>query len=330
MNVLVLGCGSIGKRHIRNLVSANVGRVVACDVRRERLDEIKREMPVDICLDLDTALEKNNFDAGLVCTPPAFHVPQARRLLESGIHCFIEKPLSHSLAGVVELKRLSEEKRKAVVIGYPIRFSPMFKRVKKMVEEGAVGRMLFIKASVGYYLPFWRPDEDYRQGYASRSELGGGVVLDASHEIDYVRCLAGEVEGVYAVCKKLSGMEIDTEDFAEIMMTHANGVHSQIHLDYLQTNYRRGCEIVGEKGMIVWDINGREIRHAGRKDREYHTYYEGLNAGVNEMYVEELEHFFRCVQDIERPCVGIEDGARVQEIIMRIKESSDKNRFLNI
>jgi len=328
--ILVLGCGSIGKRHIRNLMSMDVGGITACDPDLSKLDYIKKEFSIEVFQDMEEALNSKTYDAAFVCTPSAYHVANALLLLDRGINCFIEKPLSHDIDGLDELIEKASDKRKVVLVGYTLRFSPILIKIKKMMDEGAIGDILSLKASAGYYLPYWRPYEDYRKGYGARKDMGGGIVLDASHEIDYIRYLAGEVEEVSAVCRKLSKLEIDTEDFAEITMRHRNGVYSQIHLDYLQSNYRRSCEIIGDKGMLIWDINERNIKKYSLNDKEYHTFYEGLNADINEMYKQEIIHFFKCIEGKEKPFIDIVEGRRIQEIIMKIKESSDKKCFLSV
>ncbi len=330
MKILVVGCGSIGKRHIRNLISINAGEVIACDTSEMKLEEVRKEYSIKAFSDIEEALNMDEYTAAFICTPPSYHVMQALKFLELGMHCFIEKPLSNSLEGIDDLIHMANSKQKTVTVGYNIRFSTLLKRIKKSIDNGLIGDFLSLRASSGYYLPYWRPNEDYRKGYGSKEEEGGGIVFDASHEIDYVRYLLGEVDEVFAVCKKVSHLEIDTEDLAEITMHHRNGAYSQIHLDYLQTNYRRSCEVIGEKGMLVWDINERVLKQYGMKDKEYHVHYEGLNANVNDLYLEEVRHFFRCIKGEEEPLVSINEGKRLQEIIMKIKESSDKKRVLQV
>jgi len=329
MRIIVLGCGSIGKRHIRNLLSIGAGEIVVCDINEKKLEAVKKEFSIKGFLDLDEALSKDKYDVAFICTPPSLHVDQAMQLLDHGMHCFIEKPLSNSLVGIDGLMDMAEVNHKTVVIGYPLRFSPFLRKIKKLLDNRAIGKVLFLRAAVGYYLPYWRPDEDYREGYGSKQALGGGIILDASHEIDYVQYLLGDVSEVFATCKKLSALEIDTEDFAEIIMHFKNGAYAQLHLDYLQSNYRRSCEIVGEGGMLLWDINEGQIRQYGLNDKEYRVYYEGLNASVNDMYLEEMKHFFACIESGTKPFISLEDGKQVQEIIAMIKDSSELRRFVS-
>lgn len=326
MNILVIGCGSIGKRHIRNLVSLKAGEVSAFDVAAEKADGLG----VKVFTDMEAALSQDGLEAVFICTPPSLHVAQALKALETGLHCFIEKPLSNGTEGIDELIRASEERRKVVMVGYNTRFSPNFIRLKTMIDAGAIGKVLSLRASIGYFLPYWRPHEDYRKGYGARRELGGGIILDASHEIDYVRHLLGEVDEVFAVVKKISDLDINTEDFAEVTMRHKDGAYSQIHFDYLQSNYRRSCEVIGSKGMLLWDLNERSLRHYGLNDKEYRVFYEGLGANVNDSYVEEVKCFFRCIDGAEKLPVDLRDALRVQGIISKINESSDAGRILKV
>ena len=328
--ILVIGCGSIGKRHIQNLLSLGVGRVFVYDTDKDKLAKTCKELPVESLASLDDLAGGRDYDAALICSPPSFHISHALALIQKGIHCFIEKPLSHTLENIDTLIELAKKKKKTVLVGYNLRFSPLLVRIKKILDDDGIGKPLSLRASVGYYLPYWRPKEDYRIGYGAKASLGGGIVFDANHEIDYARYFLGEVKEVFATCQKLSNLDIDTEDFAEITMQHKNGSYSQVHLDYLQTSYRRSCEIIGEKGMLVWDINNRVLEQYGMNDREYQVYYEGLNANVNDLYLEEIGHFFRCIDGTEKPVVGLDEGKRVQEITMKIKESSNEKRILPV
>ncbi|KUK82514.1 MAG: Oxidoreductase domain protein, partial [Microgenomates bacterium 39_6] len=217
MKILVVGCGSIGKRHIRNLLALNFV-IEACDVDDRKRSEVKKDFEIKVHESVEQALDRSLYDAAFICTPPSLHVNQALFLVRKGLHCFIEKPLSHNLDGIDNLISAAESRQRTVMIGYTLRFSPYLARVKNFISSGTLGRLLFLRASVGYYLPYWRPHEDYRKGYGANKSLGGGIILDASHEIDYARFFMGEVSEVFAVCRKLSSLDIDTEDYAEIIM----------------------------------------------------------------------------------------------------------------
>src|SRR2546426_614100 len=213
MQILVVGCGSIGVRHIRNLRALGVADIAVVDPLTDRVDQAVGMVGARPYRHLDEGLARKP-DAVLVCTPPYLHLDGARSGLLAGAHVFIEKPFSHSLEGVDELLALAEQHHRFICVGYNLRFHPGVQKLKMMLDSGAIGRLLVVKAEFGQYLPDWRPTQDYRESYTARAELGGGIILDASHEIDYVRWLGGEAVSVYAESGKLSQLEMKAEDTA--------------------------------------------------------------------------------------------------------------------
>src|SRR5262249_30026105 len=154
---------------------------------------------------------------------------------------------------LLELKSLVREKKLTSLVGCNMRFHPGPARVKQLLEEEALGKILFARIHAGSYLPEWRPGSDYRSNYAAKAATGGGCLLDCIHEIDLARWYLGEVESVYCCAGHLSSLEMETEDVASLICQHTNGAVSEIHLDYVQRTYERGCQIVGEQGSIFWD-----------------------------------------------------------------------------
>lgn len=173
MKILVIGCGSMGERHIRNLQGLSVAEIVAFDTDQKRLSEIGKKYKVQTFDDLELAMDKN-IDAALVCTPPSTHIPIAKKVIDSGAHAFIEKPLSHNLKGVDGLIKQAMKKNLSILVGYNLRFHPGLRLVKNMIDDGRIGRILSARVEVGQYLPDWRPWQDYKMSYTARKKLGGG------------------------------------------------------------------------------------------------------------------------------------------------------------
>ena len=140
-------------------------------------------------------------------------------------------------------------------------------------------------------MPDWHRLEDYRRGYSARSELGGGVILDAIHEIDYLRWLFGPVADVVCLAGKLSHLEIDTEDTAAMLLQFANGTFGEVHLDYVQRAYRRTCQIIGDEGAIHWDFAAGQVRWYSARTRLWNQYENTAGWEVNQMYIDEMKHF---------------------------------------
>lgn len=200
MKLLVVGCGSMGERHIRNLKSFSKGEIIACDTNRTRLSQIREKYNIKTTLNFKKAIDENHPDAAIICVPPYLHIPFALYASKQNIHCFIEKPLSHSLKGIDKLINLADKKKLIIYIGYNWRFHPGFKLVKKILEEDKIGHTLSATAEFGQYLPDWRPWQDYRQTYTAKKDMGGGILLDASHEIDYLRWFFWRSKRSFLLC----------------------------------------------------------------------------------------------------------------------------------
>ena len=236
---LIVGCGSIGKRHIRNLLNLGVEELVAFDVRAER--RTRRE-PLSwesiLWRRLESAWEREP-DAVVVAAPTSLHVPIALKGAFRRCHLFIEKPLSNCWESVERLLDVVRRNDLVTLVGCNMRFHPGLMTIKNLLLEQAVGRVLAARVEVGQYLPDWHPWEDYRQSYSACNRLGGGVILDAIHEIDYIRWLLGDVVAATCFAGKLSQLEIETEDVAALLLRFQNGAVGEVHLDYIQRAYSR-------------------------------------------------------------------------------------------
>jgi len=233
MKLLVIGCGSIGERHIRNLKALSVGDIIANDISVNRLVEIEKAYGIKTYIDIEEALAQKP-DAVLIATPTSSHLPQALVASKRGCHLFIEKPLSHTLDGVDELIEIVAQKKLVALISCNMRFHHSILLMKELLDRGSIGKVISARLQSGFYLPDWHPDEDYRESYSANKHLGGGVILDGIHEIDYIRWFLGEIRQVFCFAGKFSNLEIDTEDIAEILLKFETGAIAEIHLDYIQ------------------------------------------------------------------------------------------------
>jgi predicted dehydrogenase len=325
MKLLVVGCGSIGKRHLRNLKKIAAGELLAFDTAPERRAEVEKEYGAEISDDFNEALSRKP-DAALVCTPTSLHMEFALEAARHGCHLFIEKPISHTLEGVDDLINIIKEKGLIALVGCNFRFHWGMKLVRKLLDEGKIGRALGARAEFGQYLPDWHPWEDYRRGYSANRSMGGGILLDAIHEIDYIHWLAGGISAVSALSGKLSSLEIDTEDTAEILLRGGGGVIASVHMDYVRRDYHRRCELVGEKGTLEWSFHENLVRLFDAETKAWQTFTPEGTYDVNDMYVAEMEHLLRCVRGEETPALGAEEAKAELEIVLAAKESSATGR----
>jgi len=329
MRFLVIGCGSIGRRHIRNLLALDVGEILAFDLRGDRRREVVTQFGVAAVDNLEDAWDAHP-EVVLVTASTGQHVPLGLQAAEHGCHLFIEKPLSDRWEGVDQLLKAVRGRNLITLVGCNMRFHPGLMKVKKLVDEEAIGRVVAARVEAGQYLPDWHPWEDYTQGYSARSDLGGGVILDGIHEIDYLRWILGEVKTVACFAGKLSHLEIDTEDTAAILLRFNNQAIGEVHLDYVQRAYGRSCHLIGEEGTIRWDYNEGSVRWYSAKSGKWKSISNPKGWEPNQMYVDELQHFLRCLAQEEQPVLDVFEGARVLEVALAAKASAETGQFIRL
>lgn len=321
MKILIAGLGSIGKRHLKNLLALGVKDII---IYRHFVAGEPSDFPV--FADIDEALAQKP-DAILIANPTAFHIPVAISAANAGINIFMEKPVSHNLEKVPELIKIIEEKKLIALVGYQFRFHPALQKIKEMVSSGQLGKIIFGRAEVGQYLPDWHTGEDYRRGYAAREDLGGGVILTLIHELDYLSWILGESAEVNCTAGHFSGLEIDTEDLAEITIKYKSGALGQCHLDYLQKSPSRWLKIVGEKGEIYWDYFENKVKFF---DGKWQTIYKDENFDRNEMFLAEMKHFINCLEGKERPSVDIASDLATFNLALGAKLSAKENKIIKL
>lgn len=316
---LVVGAGSIGQRHLRNLRALGVQELMACDPDSQRLKAVS-DLQVKCFADFAESLAVGKPKIVFICTPPVFHTTQAIEALKIGAHVFIEKPLSDRLEQIDYLVDEARKKNRVVQVGYNLRFNPGLKKLKQLVDDSVIGRVLWARLEVGQYLPDWRPSQDYRTSYSAMRELGGGIVLDASHEIDYAIWLLGKPLEVTCMAGKVSQLEVDVEDCATLLLRFESGAQADIHLDFVQRSYTRCCKIVGERGTIEWDYSNREIKTFDAATALWET--QTYDFEVNDTYVAELKHFLDCTENRQEPIVDLKQAKLVLEVALAAKSAA--------
>lgn len=324
MRIVVVGFGSIGKRHLENLRALGVRELLVTDLDPARRAEAKQRGAAAFDA-LPEALHARP-DAVIVATPPASHVSIALAAAEAGSALFIEKPLSDTLTGVRRLLRLIDHRQLVSLVGCNMLFHHGPATIKRLLDEGRIGKPLTALIDAGQYLPDWHPSEDYRRGYSARRALGGGVVLDGIHELDYACWLFGTPRRVFAMGGQVSGLEIDTEDCANILMEFQTGVVAHVHLDYLQRVYGRTCKVIGEHGTVLWDMTDGAVRWYAASTARWTELPPREGYTVNQMYLDEMAHFLNCLRGTEHPLQDVEQAARTLRVALAAKQSMTTGR----
>jgi predicted dehydrogenase len=334
MKALFAGLGGIGQRHLRNLrtLLGDEVEILAYRVRGSQ-QVVTPELTIDDAQQLETRYGVRAFanldealaqrpDIAFITNPSSLHVETAIACANAGCDLFVEKPLSDRLDGVDALLEIVATRRLVGMTGYQLRFHPGIVRLGEIVRSGMLGHLLSVRAVVGEYLPGWHRYEDYREMYAARADLGGGVILSQIHEFDYLASLFGMPHRVFALGGHWSDLEIDVEDTASILMDcHYDGRALPVHLlqDYVQRPPSRSCEVVGDRGKVVLDLAALTLttwNDRGEATIEHFSEFER-----NALFLDELRHFLECVTTRAQPVVDLRTGSYSLRIALAAKEA---------
>jgi predicted dehydrogenase len=323
--ILVAGLGSIGRRHLSNLRGLGAANLAVYRTGRGGGEAYLPDVRLET--DLLAALERRPA-AVVVCNPTALHVPLALEAARAGCALLIEKPLSHSLEGVLELAGEIEQRRLVAMPGFQFRFHPTLRQVRQWIALGEIGEVVSIRAHWGEYLPGWHPDEDYRRGYSARRDLGGGVILTLCHPFDYMRWLVGDVVEVTAMAARGSGLDVDVEDTAHVALRFASGALGSVSLDYSARPPSHELQIIGRNGRIHWTetdgvawLQSGAARTAARPPRTFDR---------NTMFVDEIRHFLACVAGEAAPVCRFEDGLAALRVALAAKRAATSGRSVDV
>ena len=321
---LIVGCGSIGRRHAKNLSALGVRQLGFCDTSAEALKQCVDSVKGPIFNDYADALQRFRPDVVVICTPPVYHVPEALAALQARAHVFIEKPLSHESSGIPALIAEARRHDRNVQIGYNMRFHPGLKILKDLIDSGKIGRVLWLNAEAGQYLPDWRPWQNYRESYSGRHELGGGIILDGSHELDYICWLLGRPIEVTCRAEHLSSLDVDVEDSAWIYLKFPDRRCAELNLDFVQRSYTRTCKVVGETGTALWDFSVPEVRWFSADEQRWNAIPYKFEP--NDMYVAEMLSFLESLGTGTGPMVDLEQSRDVIRVVEAAKRSSEQGK----
>ncbi len=325
--LLVVGCGSIGERHIRCLRSCEGVEVTACDPRPQRLEQMRELYATTGSISDYAQADLGDFDAVLVCTPTDQHIPQAMRAVEAGCHVFVEKPISTELTGVRELCEAAEDAGLVLQVGYVLRHHPMIAEARRLVVEGAIGDIYMADIHTGSYIADARPE--YSQLYWARRSTGGGVLYDASHEIDLIQWFVGPIAAVSCLARHFRlDVDEDVDDGAVLAMRASSGVLVSMFCNDIQRALRRGGQIIGAEGNVEYSYQeGRvsvydaETGVWAHRQRDYER---------DDFYINQMRNFCAAIRGEQRPLVDGVDGELALAVALAGYRSAAERRLVDI
>ena len=340
MKFLIAGLGSIGRRHFRNLIALGETDIVLLRTRKATLpDDELAGYPVET--DLQEALKKHRPDAVIVANPTSMHLDVAIPAAEAGCHLLLEKPVSHSLERLDILQRTAEKSGSKILVGFQFRYHPTLNKARDLIQSNTLGKILTVHVHWGEYLPQWHPWEDYRQSYAARADLGGGVIVTLTHPLDYLRYLLGDVASLWSFNGHISPLEMDVEDVAEIGLKFANGAMGSVHLNYVQRPPIHRLEIAGTDGTLRWD-NADGVLHFHKMQMSFGSYTDNPPAPViemfsppegferNQLFLAQTKHFIEIVRGEAEPVCNLDDGIQALKMALAAYESQKRGSMIRL
>ncbi|MEZ8144272.1 oxidoreductase [Enterovibrio norvegicus FF-454] len=314
--VAVIGFGNIATRHRKNLkklfpqckliaMSAS-GRIPTeqindCDEIVSSIEEIIKFQP----------------KLTIVASAASHHALHALPLIEAGIPVLIEKPLSMELSDSIILEDAALRYGTPVCVGYCLRYLSSALVIKGVLDSKEIGRVYNAHIEIGQYLPDWRPNKDYRESVSAQAHLGGGALLELSHELDYAQWLLGPLKLQHAILRTSEELALDVEDSADLVMVSKQSTLVNIHLDFLQRKAYRKCRFVGNAGVLEWDLienNLRLIHPDGER-----ILYSDSQWDKNQMYLNMIIDFVKNIEGKPHSCIDIKQARRTVSLIEAIK-----------
>ncbi|HYW31077.1 MAG TPA: Gfo/Idh/MocA family oxidoreductase [Gemmatimonas sp.] len=325
LRCVVVGAGSIGRRHLRNLTALGV----ECAALRTMAGQ---SGPLDGWPVLRAWDEVAEFQAGIavIANPTAYHVDAALAAIRIGCHILVEKPVADRLSVAMELEEAVRRAGTVALVGYQFRFHPSLRAVQQWVAAGLIGTPMAAHAHWGEFLPSWHAGENHLDGYSARSDLGGGVVRTLSHPIDYLRWILGEIVSVSAVTARAEGISRDVEDVASLTLRMRSGGLATVTLDYVERPVRHWLGITGSRGTISWDaLSGcAELYDIAGVCQRWTLPESGFER--NSMFMDEARHLLACIEGAERPLCTLQDGVRAVAIAEAALQSAREGRVIDV
>jgi predicted dehydrogenase len=326
-HILIVGSGSVGRRHARNLAALGC-RISCMDPRQDRREELAGETPVaGAHASMGEALNRAPVDGVVIGSPTAFHVEQSMAALEAGLPVLLEKPVAIGLSEAEALGRTvakSANGAERLLMGYTWRWWPPLARVRQLLADGAIGRLLHVHFHMSAHLADWHPWERYQDFFMASRALGGGALLDESHWIDLMLWLVGRPNWVIGEVGRISGLEIETDDNVDILAGFANGLRVSLHLDLYGRPHEKSIRFTGSEGTLLWSDDPNRIAIGRGSAKEWHE--ESFANERNDMFVAVAKEFLDVISGAPPRTCTIEDGVEAMRVIEAVRRSSAQGR----
>lgn len=334
--ILIAGFGSIARRHLRNIRTILPHATITVWRQHTPVDpNTPTPEGADAIVGSLADAVASRPEVVIVAGPATTHTETAITFAKLGAHLFVEKPIADRLDGINELIDVCRQNNLTLMVGYILRFLPALRTIRDLLNNGAIGDVLSARIEVGQYLPDWRPTSDYKYSVTAQQKLGGGAILELSHELDYARWLLGEPSSVTCLARQVSTLDIDVEDVAEVLLSfqaepggyRRRGPIASVHVDLLQRDARMSCQLIGSQGTINSNLITEEVQLFTVESETWSEVKFTKSQDGNEPYLRQFEHFLECIKTGQMPPASGVDGKRVLEIALAAKQSAETGQL---
>ena len=337
--IFFFGLGGAGQRHLRIFKDLLPDSVEFSAYRSTGLTPL---LNPDFSVSTQTTLEKkydltlfNSLEEGLenepdlivISTPSSLHFEAAKKAAERNINIFIEKPFSHNLDGFSDFENLVLEKNLYFFVSFQRRFHTYLKKIKKIIESGMMGKIITANFNVASYVPAWHPYEDYKQLYACRADLGGGVLLTEIHELDLCYWYFGLPDNINCIGGNYSNIRLDVEDTAHLILEYGDFA-VQVNLCFMQQQNRRDLYIAGTNGYVEWNAIGNTFKFTNYKDENDEVLCDSDYTN-DEMFISQAEYFLNEFKRLHNKSY-LEVAKSSLAIVQAAKESMKNSRKVSV
>ena len=319
-HILIIGSGSVGKRHARNFAALGC-RISCVDPRAERRSELAAETPVvGSHVTEETALRAGDLDGVVVASPTAYHPANTVAALEAKLPVLLEKPVAKSAVEAKIMLRAEQTTGVPVLLGYTWRWWPPLKRLRELLHDNAVGKLRHVQFHMSAHLADWHPWEPYQAVFMASAAQGGGALLDESHWIDLMVWLFGRPQQLIGRVEKISDLEIDADDNVDVLALFENGLRVSLHLDLYGRPHEKFIRFIGEGGTLIWSADPNRIAIGRESAQNWEE--ETFACERNDMFVAVATEFLEVIDGHARPSCTLAQGVGVMELIEAIRTSS--------
>lgn len=321
-NLLIISLGSIGIKHLK-IIRLIRPEIKIYTLRKEKNKKFKFHKEINgTFTNLNEAI-KFGIDAAIISSPCNLHIEQSIKLSQYKIPLLIEKPLSNNLDECFELLELVEKEKNIILIGYVLRHKSILNKFREIIINEKQDNLKSVLIECSTYLPDWRTNIDYRNSVSAKKSLGGGCLLELSHELDYANWIFGPLKKINGKLNNSCTLDIDTDvdDEVKIVAQNKDDLTLKINLDFYRNGKKRYCFVELINGFIKLDFLKNHIIY--EKNNISKTI--NFNEENEEMYKVQMSHFISCIEEDIQPYVTLDDGISTMKLINSVLSSNLSN-----